>query len=60
MSRFEQLCVLAAALAGAAMYLFNRQWPEHPVPFWAFLILWLVMLIAILVADTMWRRVRKP
>jgi drug/metabolite transporter (DMT)-like permease len=60
MSRFEQFCVLAAALAGAAMYVANRQWPEHPFPFWAFVVLWLVMLVAIRLVGAMWRRARKP
>ena len=60
MSRFEQLCVVAAALAGIAMYVANRQWPEYPVPLWAFLILWLAMLVALHLVSAMWRRVRKP
>jgi hypothetical protein len=60
MSRLEQACVIAALLAGAAMYLVNRQWPEQPLPLSAFLILWLAMLIAICLVGLIWRRARSP
>ena len=51
MSRFEQLCILALALAGGAMYLFRER-----LEFTEFLLLWLVILVAIHAGIAIWRR----
>jgi hypothetical protein len=59
MSRFEELCMLALALAGGTMYVLNQQWPEHPIQFIEFVALWAIMLIAIHVAIAFWGRVRR-
>jgi hypothetical protein len=60
MSRLEELCILAAALAGVAMYGLNRQWPDHPISFPEFLLLWLIALIAVFGLMTIWRRRGRP
>jgi hypothetical protein len=59
MSRFEELCMFALALAGGTMYVLNQRWPEHPIEFMDFLVLWAIMLIAIHVVIAIWGRMRR-
>jgi FtsH-binding integral membrane protein len=49
--------LIAAALAGIAMYFFNHRWPEHPIQVDEFIIIWIVMLVPAAFLIAFWRRI---